>query len=129
MSSLSAETTEAQGGVAAEDGCSSESGYQVWVVTEARIIKSDGCTKSRDWNLWCCYEHDLACHYGKDPRDAFRHFKEGAPDYWLRAAYFRRRDADKRFWQCNRKAAPALVGKIRSDIRYIGVRIGALWPF
>lgn len=96
--------------------------YKEWVIQEAAKINTDGCTKALDWNLWCCYEHDLACHYGKDPEDAFH-------VGWLEAPYLRRKEADRRFWRCNRNAAPNPLGALRADIRYIGVRIGALWPF
>ena len=103
--------------------------YQDWVISEAKAANSDACTKALDWNVWCCYEHDLSCLYAKDPRDAYRKWKESPVDYWCRASYHRRRDADKRFWRCNRELDPSAVGKLRSDVRYIGVRIGALWPF
>lgn len=97
--------------------------YKEWVVEEAAKVSSDACTFARDWNVWCCYEHDLACHYGKDPREAFR------LGSWLEAPYLRRRDADKRFWRCNRTLEPSLWGRVRSDFRFIGVRLGDLWPF
>jgi hypothetical protein len=103
--------------------------YDEFVTLEAIKINSDKCTFATDWNVWCCYEHDLACHYAKDPRDAFERARAGYPNYWQVAKELRRKDADKRFWQCNRAKAPSLAGRLRSDVRYLGVRLGALWPF
>ena len=45
--------------------------YWEWVEAESIKIKSDGCTKAKDWCKKCCWEHDLAFYYAKDPRHAF----------------------------------------------------------
>lgn len=107
--------------------------YHEWVEAEAITAKSDKCTFSLDWNVLCCLEHDLSCLYGKDPRDAYRLWKLRATDYWLRACYHARRDADKRFWKCNREMVKSnhngikkWFGLLRTDFRYVGVRIGAI---
>lgn len=96
--------------------------YEEWVIKHAKRINSDGCTAVSEWNHWCCLEHDLACHYGKDPREAY---KVG----WKDAPPLSRAEADKRFWKCNREASPTLWGKLRADIRYLGVRLGAVTFF
>lgn len=103
--------------------------YESFVETEARKINSDGCTAVADWQIWCCWEHDLGCHYGKDPRDAFKRFVAGDPAYWINAAPLSRRDVDKLFTACNLRKSRGFFGTARSLIRYIGVRIGAAWPF
>lgn len=117
--------------------------YRQWVRAEAQKISSDGCTAVSEWHRDCCYEHDLACHYGKDPRVAAQLAFQRLPDYWLQAPYLARRDADKRFAQCNIATSWddykkdkgflqtfKLIGNVtRSGLRYVGVRIGALWPF
>lgn len=101
--------------------------YEEWVESEAQRINSDGCTAVPDWQVWCCYEHDLACHYGKDPRDAFQRLLNGNPFYWSDAAPITRRNADLRFTGCNLRKSRGLLGTIRSLIRYVGVRIGAFF--
>lgn len=110
--------------------------YRTWVEQEAARIGSDKCTLALDWNVWCCFEHDLSCHFAKDPRDAYRWFREGAEAPWLVAKEHRRADADKRFWSCNRKLVKAQGGNwftrrlklLRTDARYLGVRVGAVLP-
>ena len=92
--------------------------YIEWVRAEAARYGSDGCTAVSEWNHWCCLEHDLACRTGKDPRVAYMMSWEAAPD-------LSRREADKRFWRCNRSASPTWGGKLRADLRYLGVRLGA----
>lgn len=107
--------------------------YKTFVTDEAERIGSDKCTLALDWNVWCCYEHDLSCHFAKDPRDAYRLHRGGVADYWGQAKAHPRREADQRFWRCNRKAVPKTMGRLkrwgwmlRSDVRYLGVRIGAI---
>jgi hypothetical protein len=109
-------------GVGGEDTASLEDRYWAWVKIEAQKINSDGCSKSKDWQVHCCYEHDLACHYGKDPRKAVL-------TGWANAPKISRRDADKAFTGCNLKYSKGFVGTTRSLLRYLGVRIGSLWPF
>ena len=108
--------------------------YREWIENEAIIANSDRCTFSLDWNVWCCYRHDLACLYGKDPLDAFCLWKNGETDYWLKAKEQSRREADKQFWKCNREMVKKenggwwkkAISLLRTDIRYVGVRIGAI---
>lgn len=100
-----------------------------WVVAEAALAKSDGCTAVSEWNQWCCFEHDLACRYGKDPRVAFKLWQYGLADPWTCAPSLSRRDADKRFAACNWRRSKGLIDRTRTGVRYIGVRLGALWPF
>lgn len=117
-------------GVGAEDSAS----FYQWCADEAKKINSDGCTVVDEWNQPCCWEHDLGCHYGKDPRDAFRIALTGLPQTdggieWYLAKKMSRREADKRFAACNFKRSQDLAGFVRSGLRYLGVRIGSLWPF
>lgn len=128
LGGISEETAEVTDRASEVAGVGHRSGllYREWVVFESALMHSDKCTCAIDWNVWCCYEHDLACHYGKDPRIAFLFYQQNYPDYWLQAPYLLRKDADRRFWKCNRAQTPTLLGRLRSDIRYVGVRIGAL---
>ena len=83
-----------------------------------KAIRSDKCTMAIDWNVPCCVLHDLVCSTGID------HY--GQPTS--------RRDADTRFWRCNRDMVRANTpsrmkrwwGLLRADVRYAGVRIGAV---
>ena len=110
--------------------------YKEWVEAEARKINSDKCTLSLDWNVWCCLRHDLSCYYGKDPLDAYLLWRNGELDCWAKADKQPRREADKQFWQCNREMVKGQGvnwfkkrwGLLRTDFRYLGVRVGELWP-
>ena len=103
--------------------------YQDWIISEAKRLKSDGCTAVVDWNQWCCFQHDYTCTTGKDPRSAYNYWRTTKDatfeDAQRMADPLSRREADKLFWRCNRKVSPTLLGKLRADLRYIGVRIGA----
>lgn len=99
--------------------------YKDWVVSEATNIKSDKCTFALDVHTWCCYEHDLACSYGKDPREAYRLYKEGFEDVWRLAAFIKRSEADKRFRLCLQEHSKLGKWSPMSWWRWVGVRIGA----
>lgn len=45
--------------------------YWEWVEEQAKLIKSDGCTHALELARKCCWEHDLAFYYGRDPRHAY----------------------------------------------------------
>lgn len=68
--------------------------YRDWIKQEALAVKTDGCTMSLDIFLHCCYEHDLAYYYGRDPRQAF---EMG----WEKAERISRGEADRRYRSCN----------------------------
>lgn len=59
--------------------------YWSWVESEAALIDSDGCTKVTGFRSACCWEHDLAFYYAKNPRSAYRLYIGGTPDYWQQA--------------------------------------------
>lgn len=102
--------------------------YREWIEAEAKKIGTDNCTLAADWHVWCCWEHDLACHYGKDPKVAYRFYQDNSTDYWNEACYLYRRAADKRFTACNLKLSKGFLDISRSLLRYLGVRLGALLP-
>lgn len=111
--------------------------YKRWVESEAQKIGSDGCTLVSEWHQWCCFEHDLGCHYLKDAKKAFEIYLKTSSqglgvDPWALAPEMSRRQVDKRFAECNLASAKGLKDKLRAGVRYIGVRIGAWipkWPF
>jgi hypothetical protein len=101
--------------------------YWQFIAREARLIGSDGCTKVSEWHQECCFEHDLSCHYGKDPRLAYAWYCLNSDgDYWQRAGVLSRRQADYAFARCNYQWSASKIGKVRSFFRFLGVRVGAL---
>lgn len=94
--------------------------YREWVAKEAAKIGSDGCTVVSDWDLPCCWEHDLGYHYKKDPRSAY-------VLGWSGAAQISRAEVDARFRDCMRSMSGWY--NPRPWIRWIGVRVGGafLW--
>lgn len=106
--------------------------YKDWVVNEALNIKSDKCTFALDIHAWCCYEHDLGCSYGKDPRNAFTHYLAGevglgpVGDSWTHAIPLSRSAADARFRRCLQKHSKLGKFSPMSWWRWVGVRIGAV---
>ena len=96
-------------------------GYWKWVKFEADWIKSDGCTKSFEAAHKCCLEHDLAFHYGRDPRHAFIcgweladpiGFREtnarfrGCLPWWLKYRWIAVATAGYPLWRKHRKERP-----------------------
>src|SRR5689334_7434831 len=45
--------------------------YWKWIQEQASLIHSDGCTHAEEWKRQCCWQHDLAYYYGRNPRSAF----------------------------------------------------------
>lgn len=100
--------------------------YWAFVEREAKKIHSDGCTGVSEWHRECCFEHDLACYYGKSPRSAYAWYcNDPLSAYWEFADEMSRRQADYQFATCNLAWSPKPVGKVRSLVRFIGARIGA----
>jgi len=101
--------------------------YWAWVAAEAARIGSDGCTCVSEWHQPCCLEHDLACHFGREPFSAYLASLAGSASPWLEAKDMPRRKADEMFGECNFKASGKNPGGwFRSGIRFLGVRLGAL---
>jgi hypothetical protein len=91
--------------------------YEEWIKEEALKIKSDGCSKVPDFNKICCLEHDLAYHYGKDPKDAYH---EG----WEKAQKVKRGYPDAEFRRCNQEKSKLKIGSPLAAWRWVGVRLG-----
>jgi hypothetical protein len=96
--------------------------YKDWVQHEASIINSDGCTAVSELYHYCCLEHDLGYHYGRDPRVAHERGWQAAPP-------INRSEVDKRFRQCIQSHSKLGKWSPVSWIRYAGVRVGGyfLW--
>lgn len=91
--------------------------YTEWVTAEAKAINSDGCSKVTDIHKICCYEHDLAYHYGRDPREAFQLG-------WEKARKIDRGYADGVFRECNQTQSKLKDGSPMALWRWLGVRLG-----
>lgn len=105
--------------------------YWKFIDDEARGMGSDGCTGVSEWHQPCCQEHDLACHYGKNPRSAYAHYcaspNRYSASWWAHAEPMTRRQADYMFGHCNLEwSDDSPIGKARSVARFLGVRVGAI---
>jgi hypothetical protein len=87
--------------------------YYDWIKAEALKINSDGCSRVLDIHKVCCYEHDLAYFYGRDPQKAY-------VVGWGLAAKISRSDADEYFKHCNLLMGPSAL----AWWRWMGVRLG-----
>lgn len=96
--------------------------YWEWVKEEAELVGSDGCSWVSELYQVCCYEHDLAYRYGKDPRQAY--LKD-----WTRAGFIDRAEADRRFRDCIRAHSALGAFSPLAFVRWIGVRIGGWWAW
>lgn len=105
--------------------------YWDWVRQEARFINSDGCTDVPDFHRDCCLQHDLAYHYGRNPRSAYqRYIRDVKPKpklkrdiYWSGATAFTRAQADKQLRQCIQDDSPFGKWDLMSWWRWLGVRL------
>lgn len=102
--------------------------YGEWLVSQAKAIKSDGCSRVADINLVCCYEHDLGYYYGRDPREAYRLVPQSGPASWSLAAKISRSEVDARFRDCNLKMDPVWFDG-DAYLRWVGVRLGGWWAW
>ncbi len=99
--------------------------YWDWVRSEAALIDSDGCSKVSGLCHECCWEHDLAFYYAKDPRDSYRHYLAGALEEWALAKPITFDEANARFRKCH--VSRTKLGWLNPMVwwRYGGVRWGA----
>jgi len=98
--------------------------YPDFIRTEAEKIGSDGCTLVADFRKFCCEEHDLAYYYGKDPREAYRHYLNEARDCWFDPPRISREEADRLFRECIQSCSPVKGGSPLAWVRWLGVRAG-----
>lgn len=104
--------------------------FREWVLDQTRRINSDGCTLVSEWHHECCLWHDLACFYGKDPHSAYNIFRVSGETRWDKAKRMPRRKADYGFLDCNaKKSGKSPLGLVRSILRFVGVRAGAVLGF
>ena len=75
--------------------------YWTWVESEAALINSDGCSKVSGLHVECCWEHDLAFYYGRDPRAAYRLYIAGESSPWLLARPISFEECNARFRNCH----------------------------
>ena len=78
--------------------------YWDWIRSEAALINSDGCSKVSGFMVECCWEHDLAFYYAKDPQDAYLRILDNGLsrlDAWHDAAPITFTQANTRFKRCH----------------------------
>ena len=76
--------------------------YWTWIKQEALKAKSDGCTHALEIRVNCCYEHDLAYYYGRDPKDAYQiSCTHPEVDPWESAVVISKVSADWRLGSCS----------------------------
>jgi hypothetical protein len=102
--------------------------YWDWIKVEALKINSDGCSRVIDFRKECCYLHDLAYYYGRDPKDAYKRYLLDE-DYWAKADRISRKQADQCIKQCYHDKSPFNGLSPFVWTRYIGVRLGGWWPW
>jgi hypothetical protein len=77
--------------------------YWAWIKEEAQKAGSDGCTHALEIRVKCCWEHDLAYFYGRDPRDAYRiSIEYPGVDPWESAAKISKVSADLDLGRCSK---------------------------
>lgn len=98
--------------------------YWQWVRDEAEQIGSDGCSAVMGFHVECCFEHDLAFYYARDPRDAYRAMREGVSPAkaWADADPITRAEADARFRRCHQNRSRFGRWSPMAAYRWLGVR-------
>lgn len=99
--------------------------YWGWVKNEAAKIKADGCSRVTQARQECCFEHDLSYYYGRDPRDAYRLYKEKCVDCWAQARHISKFETEERFWDCNAQRSRVRWFSPMAGWRYLGVSLFA----
>lgn len=86
--------------MAFEAHCKKSGAYWTWIRAEAARIGSDGCTHVTELGECCCLEHDLAYHFGRDPRHAFVISQVDPQDPWSLADRISFVETNNRFAGC-----------------------------
>ena len=96
--------------------------YWIWIRSEAALIDTDGCSAVSGLKIECCFEHDLAYYFAKDPRDAYRLWRQEVLHPWLVAEPIDREESDRRFKDCHRNRS--IFGRYSpmALYRWLGVR-------
>jgi hypothetical protein len=104
-----------------------EQSYADFVKSEALWIDADGCSgPAAGFRVICCLEHDLAYYYGRDPRAAYRGWRDGVSFalVWTVAPPIDREEVDRRFRTCLQNEASLGKYSPMAWWRWAGVRIG-----
>ena len=99
--------------------------YWEWVRSEAALIGTDGCSAVMGFHVECCFEHDLGFRRGKDPRAAYVLWRDGEPDYWLKAAAITFEEANARFRRCHQNRSKFGRWSPMALWRWLGVKFGS----
>lgn len=99
--------------------------YWEFIRSEAALVKTDGCSAVTGARVDCCFEHDLAYFFAKDPHSAYRQWRENNYYFWEDADPIDRDEADARFRQCLRNRSVMGRWSFMAWWRWAGVRLGA----
>ena len=103
--------------------------YWDWIKVEAKRINSDGCSKVVDFRRECCYLHDLAYYYGRDPKDAYKRYLMNDGQCWANADKINRGYADGLIKQCYHDKSPINGASPLVWTRWLGTRAGGWWAW
>lgn len=103
--------------------------YWEWVRSEAALIGTDGCSAVMGFHVECCFEHDLGYYYARDPRDAYRLYRDWSAVAWQVADPITKAEVDKRFRQCHQNLSKFGRWSPMAIYRWLGVKWGgkAAW--
>jgi hypothetical protein len=100
--------------------------YWNFIKSEAALMDTDGCSAVTGARVECCFEHDLGYRRARDPRDAYRHFRNGRlADPWDAALPIERSEVDRRFRQCLMNRSTLGRWSPMAWWLWAGVRVGA----
>lgn len=89
---------------------------------EAALINADGCTGVSNMYGECCLQHDAEFYFGKSAASAYRHYREGDPEYWLTADRITFEQANENFKRCHFRQSKAGYLNLFAWWRYAVVR-------
>lgn len=98
--------------------------YFNWLREQATLANTDGCSRVTGFKVECCYEHDLAYFYHRDPRDAYLRWKTGSLHPWREARPIDRGATDARFRRCLQARSRLGFWSPMALWRWVGVKVG-----
>lgn len=93
-----------------------------WIREEAALINADGCTGVSNLYGECCLQHDLEFWAGKSAASAYRHYRNGEPEYWVTAERITFEGANSNFKKCHFRQSKAGYLNLFAWWRYAVVR-------
>lgn len=103
--------------------------YWDFVLHEAALIRTDGCSHVTGAFSRQCRAHDLAYYYARDPGDAYRRYLTESAAYWREARPVTQAEADAAFRRWMQSESVAGWYSPVAALRWLGLRIAgrAAW--